>query len=199
MLLELCEPWPPGLEVKDNIWTLQGCHEHWLHAGVKSAVWSMQASLSVAHSSCLSCLWLSTQLITKVSLLPSLLLRTGTVPAMTCTLSSLRAEYEFQVAESSPSLLLKSPHSDIRPSPQSNLPLSSTKTVPFASDEIVASLFCLNYECPPQISLFTLCPWLLSPFGFYASKFQGFLTSTSGGNRKREGQGGSMGRKSTVK
>lgn len=26
MLLELCEPWTPGLEVKVNIWSLQGCH-----------------------------------------------------------------------------------------------------------------------------------------------------------------------------
>lgn len=198
MLLELCEPWTPGLEVKVNIWSLQGCHAHQLHAGLKSVVWSVQASVSVAHASGLSCLWLSTQLVTKVSLLPSLLLWTGTVPATTCTLSALRAEYEFQVAESPPSFLLKCPHLDIRPSPQSNLPLSSTDSAPFVSDEIVTNLFCLNYECPPQISLFTLCPWLLSPFGFHASKFQGFLTSTSGGNHKREGQGGSMGRKSTV-
>ena len=199
MLLDLSDPWTPGLKVRDNLWTLQGCHAHRLHAGMKSAVWLMQASASVAHTSCLSCLWLSTQPITKARLLPSLLLWTGTVPAMTCMLSSLSAGYEFQVVESSPSPLLKSPHLDLRPSSQSNLSPSPTKSALFASDETVTQLLYLNHKCPPQVSLFTLCPWSLSPFGFYTSKFQGFLTSASGGNHKREGQGGSLGRKSTVK
>ena len=70
MLLDLSDPWTPGLKFRDNLWTLQGCHAHRLHAGMKSAVWLMQPSASVAHTSCLSCLWP----ITKARLLPSLLL-----------------------------------------------------------------------------------------------------------------------------
>lgn len=65
-----------------------------------------------------------------------------------------------------------------RPSPQSNLPefnQQCTVCIWWNSYKPLLS----QLRMPSSNFLFTLCPWLLSPFGFHASKFQGFLTSTS--------------------